>query len=150
MTSQHHWSTGAPRLCVALGPAPARAGPAYIYSSKHIFGLCIILSCISSKKYSNLFDTYFPCITAVTVGLGHGVYRQLFTLIGGQRAEKFENHCAKECHKKLLDSAESLVTNFQLKSAIRSEVPLKNRCFLTWETYKVKQYTNFSPCIRFQ
>jgi len=28
---------------------------AYIYSSKHIFGLCIILSCISSKKYSNLF-----------------------------------------------------------------------------------------------
>jgi len=27
---------------------------AYIYSSKHIFGLCIILSCISSKKYSNL------------------------------------------------------------------------------------------------
>jgi len=28
---------------------------AYIYTSKHIFGLCIILSCISSKKYSNLF-----------------------------------------------------------------------------------------------
>ena len=56
---------------------------------------------------------------------------------------------AKECHKKLLDSAESLVTNFQLKSAISSEVLLKNRSFLTWETYKVKQYTNFSPWIRF-
>jgi len=28
---------------------------AYIYSSKHIFGLCIILSYNSSKKYSNLF-----------------------------------------------------------------------------------------------
>jgi len=28
---------------------------AYIYSSKHIFWLCITLSCISSKKYSNLF-----------------------------------------------------------------------------------------------
>jgi len=28
---------------------------AYIYSSKHIFGLCIILSCISSKKCLNLF-----------------------------------------------------------------------------------------------
>jgi len=27
---------------------------AYIYSSKHIFGFCIILSCISSIKYSNL------------------------------------------------------------------------------------------------
>jgi len=27
-----------------------------------------------------------------TVGLGHGVYRKLYVLIGGQRAEKFENH----------------------------------------------------------
>jgi len=48
----------------------------------------------------------------------------------------------QECHKKLLGSAESLVTNFQLKSAISSEVLLKNRSFLTWETYKVKQYAN--------
>jgi len=32
----------------------------------------------------------------VTVGLGHGVYRKLYTLIGGQRAEKFENHCCKQ------------------------------------------------------
>jgi len=28
----------------------------------------------------------------VTVGLGHGVYRKSYTLIGGQREEKFENH----------------------------------------------------------
>jgi len=28
----------------------------------------------------------------VTVGLGHGVYRKLYTLIGGQSAEKFENY----------------------------------------------------------
>jgi len=28
----------------------------------------------------------------VTVGLGHGVYRKLYTLIGGQRTEKLENH----------------------------------------------------------
>jgi len=34
---------------------------------------------------------HFPNIL-VTVGLGHGVYRKLYTLIGGQRAEKFENH----------------------------------------------------------
>jgi len=36
---------------------------AYIYSSKHIFGLCIILSCISSKGTQTYFDTYFPCIS---------------------------------------------------------------------------------------
>jgi len=29
---------------------------------------------------------------SATVGLGHGVYRKLYTLIGGHRAEKFENH----------------------------------------------------------
>ena len=27
MSSQHHWSRGESRLCVALGPAPARASP---------------------------------------------------------------------------------------------------------------------------
>jgi len=31
-------------------------------------------------------------LVLVTAGLGHGVYRKLYTLIGGQRAEKFENH----------------------------------------------------------
>jgi len=31
-------------------------------------------------------------LVLVTVGLGHGVYRKLDTLIGGQSAEKFENH----------------------------------------------------------
>jgi len=31
-------------------------------------------------------------LVLVTVGLGHGVYRKLFTLVGGQCAEKFENH----------------------------------------------------------
>jgi len=34
-----------------------------IYSSKHIFGLCIILSCISIKSTQTFFDTYFPCIS---------------------------------------------------------------------------------------
>jgi len=32
-------------------------------------------------------------LVLVTVGLGHGVYRKLYTVIGGQRVEKFENHC---------------------------------------------------------
>jgi len=34
-------------------------------------------------------------LVLVTVGLGHGVYRKLYTVIGGQRAEKFENHWFK-------------------------------------------------------
>jgi len=38
---------------------------------------------------NNLIHTL---LALVTVGLGHGVYRKLYTLIGGQRAEKFENH----------------------------------------------------------
>jgi len=36
-----------------------------------------------------------PCSTAVTVGLGHRVYRKLYTLIGGQRAEKFESRWSR-------------------------------------------------------
>ena len=31
-------------------------------------------------------------LVLVAVGLGHGVYRKLYTLIGGHRSEKFENH----------------------------------------------------------
>jgi len=31
-------------------------------------------------------------LVLVTVGLDHGVYRKLYTLIGGQRAEKSEKH----------------------------------------------------------
>ena len=34
-------------------------------------------------------------LVLVAAGLGHGVYRKLYTSIGGQRAEKFENHCFK-------------------------------------------------------
>jgi len=34
-------------------------------------------------------------LALIIVGLGHGVYRKLHTLIGGQRTEKFENHCTK-------------------------------------------------------
>jgi len=64
---------------------------ANIYSSTHIFGFCIILSCISSKKYSKFILTH-TFLVLVTVGLGH---RKLYTFIGGQRAETFENHCFK-------------------------------------------------------
>jgi len=36
-------------------------------------------------------------LVLVTVWLGHRVYRKLYTLIGGQHAEKFENHCFRPC-----------------------------------------------------
>jgi len=38
-------------------------------------------------------------VRSSTVGLGYVVYRNLYTLIGGQRAEKFENHCYRQCGK---------------------------------------------------
>ena len=43
------------------------------------------------------------------------------------------------CQKRLLDSAKSLVTNFQLKSAKSSEIPLRNLLFSRRlkETFKV-------------
>jgi len=56
---------------------------------------------------------------------------------------------AKERHKKLLDSAESLVKNFRLKSVISGEVLLKNRSFLTWETYKVNNILIFRHAFAF-
>jgi len=34
-------------------------------------------------------------LVLVTVGLGHGVYRKLYTLISGQRAQNFKNHYLK-------------------------------------------------------
>jgi len=48
---------------------------------------------------------------------------------------------AKWCHNKLLDSAKSLATNFQLKPDESSEILLINLLFLTYlkETYKVIQ-----------
>ena len=61
----------------------------------HESQFCIILSRITSKKSPTqiYFDTYFPCINncwARPQGL-----RKLCTSIGGQRAEKFENHWPK-------------------------------------------------------
>jgi len=35
-------------------------------------------------------------LVLVTVGLGHGIYGTLYTFIGGQRAEKFENHWCRQ------------------------------------------------------
>jgi len=34
-------------------------------------------------------------LVLVTVELGHGVYRKFYTFVGGQRAEKFDNHWLK-------------------------------------------------------
>jgi len=47
---------------------------------------------LRSRTENNLTHIF---LVLVTVGLGHGVYRKLYTLIGGQRAEKFENHSSR-------------------------------------------------------
>jgi len=47
---------------------------------------------VKSTQVGLYFDTNFLFFVLVTSGLGHGVYRKLYTLIGGQGAEKFENH----------------------------------------------------------
>jgi len=49
-----------------------------------------------------------------TVGLGHGVYRKLYVLIGGQRAEKFENHWIKEQEQQTSGiSSKAIISLFQ-------------------------------------
>jgi len=56
---------------------------------------CVLFHQVFQIKSTQIyFDTYFPCISNY-VGQGHGVYRKLHILIGGQRAEKFENHWFK-------------------------------------------------------
>jgi len=45
-------------------------------------------------------------LVLVTVGLRHEVYRKLYTLIGGQRAQKFENHWTR--HRSALQSIADL------------------------------------------
>ena len=50
---------------------------------------------------------------------------------------------AKRCHKKLLNSTQSLVTHFQLKSAKSSEILLKNLLFLRWFKIPIKLHITF-------
>jgi len=52
-------------------------------------------------------------LVLVTVGFGHGVYKKLYTLIGGQLAEKFENHWSKRtfAHSALVCTLECLGFN---------------------------------------
>jgi len=58
-----------------------------------IFLDCLLLYFVMhfKKKYSKFILTH-TFLALVTVGLGHGVYRKLCSLIGGQRVERFENH----------------------------------------------------------
>jgi len=51
----------------------------YFHSTK--FHRSIRLKCMLSHTF----------LVLITVELDHGVYRNLYTLIGGQRTEKFEN-----------------------------------------------------------
>jgi len=54
-------------------------------------------------------------LAIVTVGLGHGVDRKLYTLIGGQRAQKFENHWCKQLHPRSVSRYRSVHKNEILK-----------------------------------
>jgi len=51
---------------------------------------------LRSRTENNLAHTF---LVLVAVGVGHGVYRKLYTLTGGQRAEKFENHWSTQSVK---------------------------------------------------
>jgi len=58
-----------------------------------IFSDCVLFHHAFKVKSTQIFLTH-TFLVLVTVGLSHGVYRKLHTLIGGQRVEKFENHCS--------------------------------------------------------
>jgi len=58
-----------------------------------IFSDCVLFYHAFQVKHTQKFLTH-TFLVSVTVGLDQGVYRKLYTLIGGQRAEKFENHCS--------------------------------------------------------
>jgi len=65
--------------------------------AKHIFGCVLFYHAFQVKSTQIYFDTYFACIRNCWARpVGHEVYRKLYTLIGGQRAEKFENHCCRQ------------------------------------------------------
>ena len=57
-----------------------------------IFSYCGLFYHAFQAKSTQIYFDMHTFFVLVTVGLGHGVYRKLYTLIGGQRAEKFENH----------------------------------------------------------
>ena len=100
--------TDKPVAALAIGYAAGRrtivVNPSDSYSkyfckasdSKSICVVCFIMH--FKWKVLKLILTH-PFFVLVTVGLGHGVERKLYTLIGGQRAEKFENHWSR--HLKL-------------------------------------------------
>jgi len=46
-------------------------------------------------RLPTFYNEIATTLVLVTVGLGHMVYRKLYTLIGNQRAEKCENHWSR-------------------------------------------------------
>jgi len=57
---------------------------------------CTFRACNVFVRMCPLFILTHTFLVLVTVGIGHGVYRKLCTLIGGQCAENFENHCCRQ------------------------------------------------------
>ena len=92
-------------------------------SSKSI---CLVYFIMHFKEKVLKFILTHPFFVLVTVGLGHGVDRKLHTVIGGQRAEKFENHWFswKITHKRKKRSRRSQKTRYK-HSKRRSNVILE-------------------------
>ena len=56
-----------------------------------MFSDCVLFYHAFQQKNTQIYvDNTF--LLLVNVGLGHGVYRKLYTFIGSQRALKFENN----------------------------------------------------------
>jgi len=71
-------------------------------------------------------------LVLVTFGLGHGVYRKLCALIGGKRAEKFENHYAKHtCSVAGANSPRICYQRKQKEKLNQEEIPRPNPVLVT-------------------
>jgi len=75
-----------------------------------------------------------PFFVLVTVGIGHGVDRKLYTVIGGQRAKKSENHwfSRKTTHKWKKRSRRSQKTRYnhskrRINVILETNLELKKR-----------------------
>jgi len=56
-----------------------------------IFSGCVLFYHAFQATSTQIILTH-TFLVLVNVGIGHRVYRKLYTLIGGRHAEKFENH----------------------------------------------------------
>ena len=83
----------------------------------------------------------------VTFGLGHGVYRKLYTLTGGQRAEKFENHWFKS-KKKRTKFGFILSETLDSENGYEPHTDIHYKSLLFWGGSVTVKVTNFHPPVK--